>query len=80
VGGACVYSRSLSLVMGTIFFLSWLSQPITGAVAYSEEQMRDLQDPVTWTEYLRLPDFWSRTAEAGRSSERPEPRPTRACT
>jgi hypothetical protein len=56
-----LYSRSLSLVMGTIFVLSWLAQSITGSVAYSEEQMRDLQDPVTWTEYLQLPDFWSRT-------------------
>ena len=53
--------------MGTIFFLSWLSQSIAGAVAYSEEQMRDLQDPVTWTEYLRLPDFWSRTLQNWRS-------------
>jgi hypothetical protein len=25
--------------------------------------MRDLQDPVTWTEYLTLPDFWSRTLQ-----------------
>jgi len=58
-----VYSRSLSLVMGSIFFLSWLSQSVTGSVAYSEAQMRDLQDPVTWTEYLVLPDFWSRTLQ-----------------
>jgi hypothetical protein len=58
-----VYSHSLSLVMGTIFLLSWVAQSITGAVAYSEEQMQDLQDPVTWTEYLQLPDFWSRTLQ-----------------
>lgn len=58
-----VYSHSLALVMGSIFVLSWLVQSLTGAVAYSEEQMRDLQDPVTWTEYLTLPDFWSRTLQ-----------------
>ena len=58
-----LYSRSLGLVMGTIFLLSWLAQSVTGAVAYSEEQMRDLADPVSWTEYLRLPDFWSRTLQ-----------------
>ncbi|KQY43836.1 DUF6766 family protein [Cellulomonas sp. Root137] len=58
-----LYSRSLSLVMGTIFALSWLAQSVTGAVAYSEQQMHDLQDPVTWTEYLLLPDFWSRTLQ-----------------
>lgn len=58
-----LYSRSLSLVMGTIFVLSWLTQSVTGAVAYSEQQLQDLQDPVTWTEYLLLPDFWSRTLQ-----------------
>ncbi|HYQ76729.1 DUF6766 family protein [Cellulomonas sp.] len=58
-----LYSHSLTLVMGAIFLGSWLAQSLTGAVAYSEEQMRDLQDPVTWTEYLTLPDFWSRTLQ-----------------
>jgi hypothetical protein len=58
-----VYSHSLPLVMGTIFLGSWLAQSVSGAVAYSEEQLRDLQDPVTWTEYLALPDFWSRTIQ-----------------
>ncbi|WP_315099137.1 DUF6766 family protein [uncultured Cellulomonas sp.] len=58
-----VYSHSLSLVMGSIFLLSWLAQSVTGAVAYSEEQMRDLHDPVSWTQYLLLPDFWSRTLQ-----------------
>lgn len=58
-----VYSHSLVLVMGGIFLGSWCVQSLTGAVAYSEEQMRDLQDPVSWTEYLTLPDFWSRTLQ-----------------
>jgi hypothetical protein len=58
-----VYSHSLTLVMGSIFLQSWFVQSLTGAVAYSEEQMRDLQDPVTWPEYLREPDFWSRTLQ-----------------
>jgi hypothetical protein len=58
-----VYSHSLALVMGTLFLGSWLAQSLGGAVAYSEEQLRDLQDPVTWTEYLLLPDFWSRTIQ-----------------
>ena len=58
-----VYSRSLGLVMGTIFLLSWLTQSVTGSVAYSEEQMRDLADPVSWPQYLLLPDFWSRTLQ-----------------
>ena len=49
--------------MGSIFLLSWFVQSLTGAVAYSEEQMRYLHDPVTWPEYLREPDFWSRTLQ-----------------
>jgi hypothetical protein len=58
-----VFSHSLVLVMGTIFVLSWLVQSVTGLSAYNEEQMRDLQDPVTWSEYLALPDFWNRTLQ-----------------
>jgi len=58
-----VYSHSLVLVMGTIFLLSWLVQSVTGLSAYNEEQMRDLQDPVTWSEYLARPDFWNRTLQ-----------------
>lgn len=58
-----VYSHSLTLVMGAIFVGSWFVQSLTGAVAYSEEQLRELQDPVTWAEYLTLPDFWGRTLQ-----------------
>jgi hypothetical protein len=58
-----IYSHSLSIVMGTVFLLSWLGQSITGVSAHNEEQMRDLQDPVTWAEYLALPDFWNRTLQ-----------------
>lgn len=56
-----LYSHSLSLVMGTLFLLSWLAQSITGATAYNEGRLRDLQDSVTWSEYLGLPEFWNRT-------------------
>ncbi|MFE4463485.1 DUF6766 family protein [Oerskovia sp. NPDC056781] len=58
-----LYSRSLSLVMGSIFALSWLAQSVAGAVTYNEAAMRDLEDPVTWGQYLTLPDFWGRTLQ-----------------
>lgn len=58
-----VYSHSLGLVMGAIFLVSWYAQSLAGSVAYSEEQLRDHLDPVTWTEYLALPDFWNRTLQ-----------------
>ena len=56
-------SHSLVLVMGSLFVLSWLAQSVTGVSAYNEEQLRDLQDPVTWAEYLALPEFWNRTLQ-----------------
>ncbi len=58
-----LYSRSLGLVMGLIFLLSWLAQSVTGSVAHNEEQLRDLQAPVGWGAYLLSADFWSRTLQ-----------------
>ncbi|WP_433389514.1 DUF6766 family protein [Micromonospora sp. KLBMP9576] len=65
VGGPrqALFSHSLGLVMGTIFLLSWLAQSITGVAAYNEEQLGNLQDPVSWGQYLRQPDFWNRTLQ-----------------
>jgi hypothetical protein len=58
-----VYSRSLGLVMGGIFLLSWLAQSITGVAAYDEQQLRQLQAPISWAAYLSSADFWSRTLQ-----------------
>ncbi|MFF1293399.1 MULTISPECIES: DUF6766 family protein [unclassified Streptomyces] len=58
-----VYSHSLGLVMGTLFALSWLSQSITGVAAYNEEQLRQLQAPIDWGNYVGSADFWSRTLQ-----------------
>jgi hypothetical protein len=56
-------SNSLGLVMGLLFAGSWLTQSIAGAAAFNEEQLRDGQATVTWTQYLTEPDFWSRTLQ-----------------
>ena len=58
-----VYSNSLGLVMGVIFLGSWLAQSIAGVAAYNEEQLSNRQDPVTWADYLREPEFWNRTLQ-----------------
>ncbi|AQT70728.1 MULTISPECIES: DUF6766 family protein [Streptomyces] len=58
-----VYARSLGLVMGGLFVLSWTAQSITGMAAYDEQQLRQLQDPVGWGGYLASPDFWNRTLQ-----------------
>ncbi|WP_449350497.1 DUF6766 family protein [Streptomyces shaanxiensis] len=65
VGGPrqAFYSRSLGLVMGTIFALSWLAQSISGVAAYNEEQLRQLQAPMSWGNYIGSADFWSRTLQ-----------------
>jgi hypothetical protein len=65
VGGlrTTVFSWSLTLVMGTIFLFSWLTQSIAGQVAYNEQRLGRLQDPLTWTEYVANADFWSRTLQ-----------------
>jgi hypothetical protein len=58
-----VYSHSLVLVMGSIFVLSWLAQSVAGQVAYNEEQLRRLEDPVSWTSYIGTAEFWNRTLQ-----------------
>jgi hypothetical protein len=58
---AGLYSASLTLVMATIFLLSWAAQAVAGRVAYNEERLRDLLDPLPLAAYLLSPDFWGRT-------------------
>ena len=58
-----VYARSLALVMGTIFLLSWLAQSIAGQSAYNEDQLAQLQEPISWSGYVSSADFWNRTLQ-----------------
>ena len=58
-----LYSNSLGYVMGTFFLLSWLVQSVAGWAAYDEERLRQLQEPISWTEYLTHADFWNRTLQ-----------------
>ncbi|MFD9902956.1 DUF6766 family protein [Streptomyces sp. NPDC059063] len=57
------YSRSLGMVMCTLFLLSWLAQSVTGVAAYNEEHLRELQAPISWSAYLTAADFWDRTLQ-----------------
>jgi len=65
VGGlrTTIYSNSLALAMGTIFLLSWLAQSISGVTAYNEDQLSQLQAPISWASYITSADFWSRTLQ-----------------
>ncbi len=64
-GGArtAIYAWSLTIVMGTIFLVSWLAQSVAGWAAFNETQLQQLQDPLTWSAYIGNPDFWSRTLQ-----------------
>ena len=57
------YSRSLGIVMGTIFLLSWLVQSVAGWATYNESRLRQLRDPIPWASYLTNSDFWARTLQ-----------------
>ena len=58
-----LYSSSLLLVMGTIFLLSWAVQSVAGWIAFGEERLRNLQEPISWAAYVTNADFWSRTLQ-----------------
>ncbi|MEV8182833.1 DUF6766 family protein [Specibacter sp. NPDC078692] len=58
-----VFANSLVLVMGSIFFLSWFAQSVAGVSAYNEKQVQDLQDTLTWGQYVLSPEFWNRTLQ-----------------
>jgi hypothetical protein len=58
-----VYSRSLGLVMGSIFVLSWFAQSVAGRAAYNSDQIAQLEHPVSWIAYVSGADFWNRTLQ-----------------
>ena len=56
-----VFSRSLGLLMGTLFLLTWASSSVAGWAAFNNEQLGSHSDPVSWVGYLGQADFWNRT-------------------
>ena len=63
VGGwrTAVFSRSLGLLMGGLFLLTWAASSIAGWAAFNSEQLGQRQDPVSWLGYLGEADFWNRS-------------------
>jgi hypothetical protein len=58
-----LYSRSLGIVMAAIFLASWFGQSVAGQAAFNEEQLQQLQDPVSWLGYISSANFWGRTLQ-----------------
>jgi hypothetical protein len=56
-----VFSRSLGLVMGALFLLTWTASAVAGWAAYNGEQLGSRQDPVGLLGYLGQADFWNRS-------------------
>jgi hypothetical protein len=65
VGGfrTWVYSRSLALFMGALFFGSWGAQSVAGWSAANEQRLADQQAPLSWAGYATSADFWNRTLQ-----------------
>jgi hypothetical protein len=58
-----VFSTSLGLVMGFIFLGSWLAQGVAGTASFNQQQLSQLEDPVSFWGYLTTSDFWNRTLQ-----------------
>jgi hypothetical protein len=56
-----VFARSLGLLMGVLFLLTWAASSIAGWAAYNSEQLGDREDPVSYVGYLGAADFWNRS-------------------
>jgi hypothetical protein len=56
------FSRSLGVVMGALFLLTWAASSVVGRAAYNAEQLGQRQDPVSWLGYLGGADFWNRSS------------------
>ena len=55
------FSRSLGLLMGGLFLLTWAASAVTGWVAHNSDQLGQRQDPVSFLGYLGEADFWNRS-------------------
>jgi hypothetical protein len=56
-----LFSRSLGLVMGALFLLTWAASAVAGWAAFNGEQLGQRQDPVNFLAYLGQADFWNRS-------------------
>ncbi|MFD2090793.1 DUF6766 family protein [Blastococcus deserti] len=56
-----LFSRSLGLLMGALFLLTWAASSVAGWAAFNGEQLGQRQDPVSWVGYLGEADFWNRS-------------------
>jgi hypothetical protein len=58
-----LYSNSLLLVMGLIFFLSWFGQSVTGWSEFNADQSEHAQPTLSWLGYVGSSSFWFDTLQ-----------------
>jgi uncharacterized protein DUF6766 len=58
-----VYSHSFTIVIGLIFFATWLGQSVTSWTVYNDEQTAHDEATVSWLSYLGSADFWERSLQ-----------------
>jgi|SRR3954449_713795 len=58
-----VFSRSLLLVMTSIWLLTWFAQSVTGRIAFNADQFDHREAALSWVQYLGSSDFWNRTLQ-----------------
>jgi hypothetical protein len=56
-----LFSRSLGLMMGVLFLLTWAASAVAGWAAFNGDQLGQRQDPVSFLGYLGQADFWNRS-------------------
>ena len=63
IGGwrTAVFARSLGLLMGVLFLLTWAASSVAGWAAFNSEQLAEREDPVSWVGYLGEAEFWNRS-------------------
>jgi hypothetical protein len=58
-----IYSNSLVLVMGLIFFLSWFAQSMTGWSEFNVEAAEHGEATLSWLGYVGSSQFWFETLQ-----------------
>jgi hypothetical protein len=58
-----IYSNSLMIVMGTIFFASWFGQSVTGWTEFNSQQAQHGAHAVSWLSYVGSATFWESTLQ-----------------
>jgi hypothetical protein len=58
-----IYSWSLLIVMGAIFFASWFGQSVTGWTEFNSQRQDHDEPTVSWGEYLTSAEFWEDTLQ-----------------